>query len=89
MVPFERNPRFLGRHNEVMRSEQKVLSENRVRKMAITGLGGVGKTQIALELAYQIRNKIPECSIFWIPSTNIEMIEQEYMSIGEHLGLQT
>src|ERR1700722_8893622 len=55
MVPFERNPRFLGRHNQVMDLEQTVLSKDRVRKMAITGLGGVGKTQIALELAYQIR----------------------------------
>jgi CO dehydrogenase nickel-insertion accessory protein CooC1 len=59
-----------------------------VRKMAITGLGGVGKTQIALEVAYRVRDRKPECSIFWIPSTSIEMIEQAYMSIGKHLGLQ-
>ena len=51
MLPFKRNPRFLGRHNEVMRLEQKILSKDQVRMMAITGLGGVGKTQIALELA--------------------------------------
>ena len=88
MVPFERNPRFLGRHNEVMELERKILSKDRVRKMAITGLGGVGKTQIALELAYRVRDKKPECSIFWIPSTSIEKIEQAYMDIGEHLGLQ-
>ena len=44
MVPFERNPRFLGRQNEVVQLEQKILSKDRVRKMAITGLGGVGKT---------------------------------------------
>jgi hypothetical protein len=88
MVPFERNPRFLGRHNEVVELQQKILSKDKVRKMAITGLGGVGKTQIALELAYQIRDKKPECSIFWIPSTSVEKIEQAYMGIGEHLGLQ-
>ncbi|KAN0068058.1 hypothetical protein V8E54_013986 [Elaphomyces granulatus] len=88
MVPFERNPRFLGRHNEVLGLVRKVGSKDRVRKMAITGLGGVGKTQIALELAYQVRDKMPECSIFWIASTGIEKIEQAYMGIGEHLGLQ-
>ena len=50
MVPFNRNPRFLGRHNEIVELEQKILNNNdQVRKMAITGLGGVGKTQIALE----------------------------------------
>jgi nucleoside phosphorylase len=79
MVPFERNPRFLGRHSEVVELEQKILSKDQVRKMAITGLGGVGKTQIALELAYQIRDKKPECSIFWIPSTSVEKIEQAYL----------
>ncbi|KAN0078920.1 hypothetical protein V8E54_005433 [Elaphomyces granulatus] len=89
MVPFNRNPRFLGRQNEIVELEQKILNNNdQVRKMAITGLGGVGKTQIALEIAYQVRDKKPECSIFWIPSTSIEMIEQAFMSIGKHLGLQ-
>jgi hypothetical protein len=56
--------------------------------MAIRSLGGVGKTQIALELAYQVRDKRPDYSIFWIASTSIEKIEQAYMGIGEHLGLQ-
>ncbi|KAN0066838.1 hypothetical protein V8E54_015010 [Elaphomyces granulatus] len=76
MVPFNRNPRFLGRHSEIVELEQKILNNNdQVRKMAITGLGGVGKTQIALEVAYRVRDRKPECSIFWIPSTT-------YMSIA-------
>ncbi|KAN0087059.1 hypothetical protein V8E54_000747 [Elaphomyces granulatus] len=88
MVPFERNPRFLGRHNEVVGLQERIVSKDRVRKMAITGLGGVGKTQIALEIAYQIRDKKPEFSIFWIPATSVEKIEQAYMDIGERLRLQ-
>jgi hypothetical protein len=56
--------------------------------MAITGLGGVGKTQITVEVAYRVRERKPECSIFWIPSTSIQMVEQACMSIGKHLGLQ-
>src|SRR6202030_4115050 len=87
MVPFERNPRFLGRHNEVVELQQKILGMGQVRKMAITGLGGIGKTQIALELAYRIREKKPEFLIFWIPATSVEKIEQAYMDIGERLGL--
>ena len=56
--------------------------------MAITGLGGVGETPDCAELAYRIRDKKPECSIFWIPSTSVEKIEQAYMDINEHLRLQ-
>ena len=59
---FKRNPRFLGRHNEVVELEQMILNYE-VRKMAIAGLGGVGNTQIALEVAYRIRDRKPECSI--------------------------
>ncbi|KAN0076626.1 hypothetical protein V8E54_006768 [Elaphomyces granulatus] len=88
MVPFERNPRFLGRHNEVVGLQERIVSKDRVRKIAITGLGGVGKTQIALEIAYRIRDKKPEFSIFWIPATSVEKIEQAYIGIGERLGLQ-
>src|SRR5467141_905498 len=46
MVPFERNPRFLGRRNEVVGLQERIVSKDQqhVRKMAITGLGGVGKT---------------------------------------------
>jgi Cdc6-like AAA superfamily ATPase len=55
-------------------------------KVAIYGLGGVGKTEIALELAYRMRNRDPERSIFWIPCTSYESIEQSYMSIANMLG---
>src|SRR5467141_4062939 len=90
MVPFGRNRRFVGRRNEVVGLQERIVSKDQqhVRKMAITGLGGVGKTQIALEIAYRIRDKKPECSIFWIPATSVEKIEQAYMGIGERLGLQ-
>ncbi|KAN0070946.1 purine and uridine phosphorylase [Elaphomyces granulatus] len=90
MVPFGRNPRFLGRHNEVVGLQERIVSKDQqhVGKMAITGLGGVGKTQIALEIAYRIRDKKPEFSIFWMPATSVEKIEQAYIGIGERLGLQ-
>ncbi|KAN0087037.1 hypothetical protein V8E54_000725 [Elaphomyces granulatus] len=63
MVPFEPNPRFLGRHNEVVGLQERII-------------------------AYRIRDKKPEFSIFWIPATSVEKIEQAYMGIGERLGLQ-
>lgn len=56
--------------------------------MAITGLGGVGKTQVALELAYQIREEYPDCSVFWIPSTSRESVEVAYLGASEKLGLK-
>ncbi|PGH16299.1 hypothetical protein AJ79_01838 [Helicocarpus griseus UAMH5409] len=88
MVPFERNPRFVGRHDQVNRLIDAILSKDRTRKMAISGLGGMGKTQVALEVAYEIREKEPDRSVFWIPATSVETVEQGFMNISEHSGLQ-
>lgn len=56
-----------------------ILQENGPRKIAIAGLGGVEKSQVALELVHHTRDKYAEHSIFWIPPTSIESIEQAYL----------
>jgi hypothetical protein len=86
-VPFERNPRFLGRQDEITKLEVMVFSHNISQKAAISGLGGVGKTQIALELAYRVRAKERGYSIFWITSTSVEFVQQGFSEIGHQLGL--
>ena len=54
---------------------------------AIVGLGGVGKTQIALEAAFQVRDKHPNCSIFWVPAVDASSFENAYRNIGQLLGI--
>ncbi|KAL3475217.1 purine and uridine phosphorylase [Aspergillus californicus] len=89
MVPFARNPHFVGREDEIAKIATLIMRENGPRKVAICGLGGVGKTQIALELAYRIRNMNTECSIFWIPCTSPESVEQAYLNIALALDVIT
>jgi Cdc6-like AAA superfamily ATPase len=88
MIPFAKNPHFVGRQKEIQKLEDLFSAPDGPRKLAITGLGGVGKTQIALELAYRIRDREPECSIFWIPCTSYEAVEQACISIAQMVGLQ-
>ncbi|KAL4998888.1 hypothetical protein BDV10DRAFT_62105 [Aspergillus recurvatus] len=87
MVPFTRNPQFVGRHRELQELEGWIATPDGPRKLALTGLGGVGKTQVALELAYRMRDREPECSIFWIPCTTREAVEQAYLTIADIVGL--
>ncbi|KAL4894602.1 putative kinesin light chain [Aspergillus ambiguus] len=87
VIPFRKNPRFAGREDEIRRITDLWLEDHGQRRIALTGLGGVGKTQIALELAYRVRAQDPECSVFWIPCVNQEGVEQAFMNIAQSLGL--
>ncbi|KAL3432215.1 hypothetical protein BDV09DRAFT_206108 [Aspergillus tetrazonus] len=87
MVSLERNPRFVGRQDEISKLEKLLTAPGGPKRVAITGLGGVGKTQLALEVAHRIRDQDRECSVFWVPCTSYAMIEQTFMNIAQTLGL--
>src|SRR5262249_40949703 len=87
-VPLERNPNFVGRDVELDQLDEKLFLESRCSRAALIGLGGVGKTQIALELAYRARDKYPECSIFWLPSMNSESLRRAYQETGRQLCIE-
>ena len=64
MVPFQRNPHFVDRSAEIAQVDAMLSGETRCERVAIIGLGGVGKTQIALEFAHQLRQRQPDCLVF-------------------------
>ncbi|THC87687.1 hypothetical protein EYZ11_012869 [Aspergillus tanneri] len=88
MVPFQKNWRFAGREKEIAKLEGLIEQLNGASRVAISGLGGIGKTQITLELAYRIRERDSSCSIFWIPCTSYESVKQAYISIAQTVGIQ-
>ncbi|KAL4747157.1 hypothetical protein BDW72DRAFT_183495 [Aspergillus terricola var. indicus] len=88
IVPFRRNPRFVGREKEIARVEELFGRINGLSKVAVCGLGGVGKTQIALEVSYRLRERDPACSVFWIPCTSFASVGQAYMGIAQTIGIQ-
>tara|TARA_R110002003_G_scaffold95_1_gene7240 strand:- start:19322 stop:21166 length:1845 start_codon:yes stop_codon:yes gene_type:complete len=62
-------------------------NDRRCERMAIVGLGGVGKTQIALEFAHRWREKNPDCAVFWIPVTSVESMLAAYIEVGQQLQI--
>ncbi|KAL4869611.1 hypothetical protein BDV12DRAFT_196239 [Aspergillus spectabilis] len=85
-IPFPRNLQFTGRNREIERLERAMAVPNGPKKKAIVGLGGIGKTQIALELAFRAMERDPDHTIFWIPCTSIENIDKSYVDIARELG---
>jgi tetratricopeptide (TPR) repeat protein len=86
-VPFERNPRFTGREFQLAKLGKTLFIEGQTAKVAVMGLGGVGKTQLVLELVYRIREKHKNCSVIWIPATNIESLQQAYVDVARQLNI--
>ncbi|KAM0554803.1 hypothetical protein ACHAPJ_006535 [Fusarium lateritium] len=56
--------------------------------MALVGLGGIGKTQIALQFAFLLRRNKPDYSIFWLPAFSMASFEQECTKLVKTLGIR-
>merc|ERR1712000_571110 len=50
---------------------------------ALYGLGGVGKTQIALSYIYWLQNICPEVSVFWVHASSAERFLDSYAFIAQ------
>ncbi|KAH7060960.1 hypothetical protein BKA63DRAFT_528100 [Paraphoma chrysanthemicola] len=87
IVPFQKNTQFVGRTLEIAQISALLANESRCERVAIVGLGGVGKTQIALKFAYQQRKKHSDCAVFWIPATGVESMLEAYLKIGQQLQI--
>ena len=54
LIPFARNLQFAGCLHEMTELQKLLSMRDGPRNIALTGLGGVGKSQVALELAYHM-----------------------------------
>ncbi|OAL51109.1 FabD/lysophospholipase-like protein [Pyrenochaeta sp. DS3sAY3a] len=86
-VPFSRNHKFVGRDSYLGMVEKILFVKGQPQKVAISGLGGVGKTQIVIELAHRTQDKHPQCAIFWLQATSAESLQQGFLTIGQQLKL--
>ncbi|KAJ5593324.1 hypothetical protein N7537_010228 [Penicillium hordei] len=88
IIPFIANPGFTGREAVLAKLQQKLFLQKTTRKMALYGLGGIGKTQVALQFAYWVKNNLPQYSIFWVPAFSEASFKQACTGIVRDLGIQ-
>jgi hypothetical protein len=66
-LPFRRNPFFTGREELLTRLHDQLTQGNTAaltQAQAISGMGGIGKTQTAVEYAYRYREEYQ--AVFWV-----------------------
>ncbi|KAJ5246312.1 hypothetical protein N7468_001295 [Penicillium chermesinum] len=83
IIPSLRSEHFTGRESVLEELQQKLCSQPQTQKIALFGLGGIGKTQVALELARWVKSQVPDCSIFWAPALSLESFEQACWQIAK------
>jgi tetratricopeptide (TPR) repeat protein len=81
------NRHFTGRESTLEELKQKLFLQANAEKLALFGLGGIGKTQVALQLARWVKAHIPECSIFWTPALSLESFDQACSQIAKELRI--
>jgi tetratricopeptide (TPR) repeat protein len=90
VLPFGRNKDFVGRESQLNRLITILYTEDTeedCQRAALVGLGGAGKTQIALELAFRIQELSPGYSVFWVRASDATSFESAYREIGRQLNI--
>jgi TIR domain len=88
IVAYTRNPYFTGREDVLKQLETTLLQSNSAaltQPQAIRGLGGIGKTQTAVEYAYRHRNAYS--AMFWVRAELQEELISGFVEIARILQL--
>jgi hypothetical protein len=87
-VPYPRNPFFLGREDELTLVHQHLHTRHPTalhQPQAISGLGGIGKTQLVLEYAYRYVQDYQAVS--WTRAESVDALISSYAAIAMLLRL--
>jgi tetratricopeptide (TPR) repeat protein len=82
-----RNARFTGRTEHLQRLRRELQAEGRavVLPVALQGMGGIGKTQLALEYVHRFRSAYD--LVWWIEADPPQFIDTALISLGVELEL--
>ncbi|KAJ5107689.1 hypothetical protein N7456_004364 [Penicillium angulare] len=86
-IPFLRDPDFIEREGLLEDIGCKCSTPN--SKLAVVGMGGVGKgkSQLIVEYCYRVREKMPDTFVLWVHASNVVRFEQSYQQIADRLNI--
>ncbi|KAJ5723842.1 hypothetical protein N7488_001877 [Penicillium malachiteum] len=85
-VPFPRDPDFVPRGTLLDEIHAKS-STYPGSWVALVGLNGVGKSQLAIEYCYRVQDKSPKTWVFWIHAGNAARLEEGFQDAADRLKI--
>jgi tetratricopeptide (TPR) repeat protein len=88
-VPYQRNPFFSGREDVLQQLHKQLTTHEAavaVQPLVISGLSGIGKTQVALEYIYRYQQDYTH--IFWMNAASEHTLLADFIAVASIIGLQ-
>ncbi len=88
ILPYRRNHAFVGREKALQKIASILLQTEQSAPpvVAISGMGGLGKTQLAVEFAYRYGRYYPG-GVYWLSFADAANVVEEVAAIGSERGM--
>jgi hypothetical protein len=88
IIPFSRDEFFIGREPQLAELQAKLFGDQQTTTtLAIVGPGGMGKSQLALEVAHRTRLNNKNCSVFWMDASDKDSLYRSYANVAQKLSI--
>ncbi|KAL7905410.1 TPR-like protein [Trichoderma velutinum] len=85
LIPFSRDPNFVSRGDILDQISVRCLEP--AGRVALVGLGGVGKSQLAIEFAHIFAEEHKDIWVFWIHAATRARVEEGFQLIADAIKL--
>ncbi|KAH7168414.1 kinesin light chain 3 [Fusarium sp. MPI-SDFR-AT-0072] len=85
MVPFAPDPDFV--HRLTIEKWMQDQYRQPSRRMALVGMGGFGKSQLAIQFAHHVYADEPGTSVYWVHGSSMATFEESYRALADVLAL--
>ncbi|KKF93649.1 Patatin [Ceratocystis platani] len=87
-LPFRENSKFIGRQDILSKLDDMLFTQAGFQQVALVGLGGMGKTQVALKFVCMVKVKYTDYSVFWVTAASMDGFRNSCKELTAALNIE-